>query len=80
LIDGRVFIAVHNRDQSGVVFREQTERRPTVYILRASQSGGQEVTALWALRGEAWCDDCDELHPRVTPTDFTLWDLTARTG
>jgi hypothetical protein len=80
LIDGRVFEAALSRDQAGVEFRERAARRPTVYLLRASVSGGHEVTALWTRRGEMWCRACAEHHPRATPTDFTLWDFAERSG
>jgi hypothetical protein len=75
-----VFEARRSRDQAGVEFREQAARHPTVYVLRASASGGHDVTAFWEARGEVWCRACDEYHPRATPTDFTLGDVVERAG
>jgi hypothetical protein len=75
LIDGRIFEATLSTDRAGVVFREQGARTPTVYLLRESASGGQEVTALWELHGYGLCGDCGDHHPYATPTDFTVWDF-----
>jgi len=75
LVDGRVFEATLSTDPAGVVFRERWVTAPAVYVLREGTSGGDEVTALWELRGYGLCGDCGDHHPYATPTDFVLTDL-----
>src|SRR3712207_2655875 len=74
LVDGRVFEATLSTDPAVVVFRERWVTAPAVYVLREGTSGGDDVTALWELRGFGRCGDCGDPHPYATPTDFVLTD------